>query len=81
MSEENMFKNSTTNQSTENIDTKNISSNINKKEIEINQINKSQKSEFDKSLINMPKDFKTKSNNLSLINSFSNDIQESSNKG
>jgi hypothetical protein len=86
MSDDHIYKNSTTNQSTENAERKytdKMISNNCKNNSEPNQQNKTNLSE--KSLINMPKNIKTRSNNLNMIDSFQFDLnswlKELGNKG
>ncbi len=79
MSDEHIYKNSTTNQSTENADRKytdKMISTLNKNNIEIIHQNKTS-TISDKSLINMPKNIKPRSNNLNMIDSFNNDLNNS----
>jgi hypothetical protein len=88
MSDDHIYKNSTTNQSTENADRKYIDkmmSNTLNKNITDNIHQNKTNTISDKSLINMPKNIKPRANNLNMIDSFHNDmnlsIKEMENKG
>ena len=82
MSDEHIYKNSTTNQSTENAERKYTDkimlNTLNKNNMETGQQNKTNIIS-EKSLINMPKNFKPRANNLNMIDSFQNDINSSIN--